>query len=175
LQAAEGLWTTFWNSYKSIVTPQVALDEFRWYDQRVWPEASPPLRVTPVTPSAGTGSIDMLPSQVSCSITEQTGTRRRWGRFYMPGPTGGAIDPGNGRWTTATVDGIAGWALTLYNGLRATATKPVVYSPRGGVGPPAFPAGDTLPVTYIRVDSIPDIVRSRRQQDAIYRKLFVLA
>lgn len=168
MATVEAAYGTFWNTVKVKVPPYVVPAEFRWYDQQVWPTPSPLLRVTsaPLTPGTALGTV--LPPQCCCSITNQTGVRARWGRFYLPAIAAASLVPDTGRIAMAEVDAIATAYSTFVFTCRAGNAFPVVWSPRGGKGPPPFSAGTTLPVTSIRVDDIVDIVRSRRWQDSPY-------
>ena len=161
---------TFWSSYKTRVHDFVALTEYRWYDQRVHPTLSPLIQSTAVTPVPGTASASQaLPPQIATSVTLMNDVRRRWGRFYLP-----FTNPSDltalGRMDTSDVDAICDLALTFLQAADSAGAVPVVWSPRGGVGPPTFAAGDLLDVTKVRVDDILDVVRSRRWQSLPYRK-----
>lgn len=104
---------------------------------------------------AGNGT-GMLPPQVSCAVSEVTNRRRSWGRFYVPWIANTAA-PG-GRLSNAACGIIAGAAATLL----ATASnwEPIVYSKK---------APYALPVLQVRVDNVPDIIRTRRWRAATYR------
>lgn len=170
----EAAFGTFWQTFKVYAPPYVVPEQFRWYDQQVWPTHSPLLRVTPATSSPGTGTGTALPPQNAVSVTLQTSIRRRWGRFYMPGPMSANITSNEGRITTPNVDVIATAAHQMLSTLKAQFVVPVVWSPRGGKGPPPFSGGEVLPVTGVRVDDVVDVVRRRRWQDSPYHKVLAL-
>lgn len=170
----ESAFGTFWNAYKVYAPAYVVPEQFRWYDQQVWPTLSPLLRVTPATSSPGTGTGSCLPPQNAVSITLQTANRKRWGRFYMPGPMVANVSSAEGRITTPNVDAIATAAHQMIQSLKSTSIQAVVWSPRGGKGPPPFSGGDTMDVTGIRVDDVVDIVRRRRWQDSPYHRVIPL-
>lgn len=88
--------------------------------------------------------------QVACSITEMTEVRRRWGRFYIPFLSRNFVD--NGRVSSTFLPPIVNAAADLLSHADADWT-PVVY----GSGTPS-----ALPVQAVRVDDVPDIIRSRR-------------
>lgn len=88
--------------------------------------------------------------QVSCSITEITDVRRRWGRFYLPFPTTNIFYDGR------LAPGLAAILATPAAALLSQADpewQAIVY---GKVQP------TTLPIRKVRVDDVPDIIRSRR-------------
>lgn len=174
-QACETAFVTWWTGYKTTVPPYTVLDEFRWYDQQVWPTPSPLLRVSDITNAPGTAPENAPPPQLAVSVTLQTSSRARWGRFYMPGLTSQSYTNPSGRLLTTRVDAIASGAKTFLDACKTAGAIPNVWSPRGGTGPPAFAAGTALPVSALRVDDIMDIVRSRRWQSNPYRSILSLA
>jgi len=168
MEAVEGQWTTFWTPLSDWVHPYVVPEQFRWYDQQVWPTLSPLLRVTPATLGPGTSVGGALPPQCAMSITFQTMHRKRWGRFYFPGLTITALNAAEGRVLTTAVNAFADQGAALVRNCRTNGANPVVWSPRGGKGPPIFAAGDVELITSVRADDIVDIVRRRRWQDSPY-------
>jgi len=169
MQAVEAAFGTFWANVVGHCASYVVPDQFRWYDQQVWPTKSPLLRIQPAALSPGTGTGGALPPQCAVSITFQTDTRTRWGRFYLPAITMGALDAATGRLNTIQVDTFANAAATWLTTSKAAGAIPVIWSPKGGKGPPAFSAGTVVPVQDVRCDDIVDIIRSRRWQDSPYR------
>lgn len=174
-QAVEGHFQTFWGAFSSRMPAVHALDQYRWYDQQVWPTKSPLLRANDIVNVPGTATASQFPPQLSISCTLATATRARWGRFYMPPLTNGELASTNGRLITSVVDTLATALQTFLQAAKTAGAVPVVWSPRGGAGPPAFSAGATLPVTSCRIDDIYDIVRSRRWQSGPYRKILPVA
>jgi hypothetical protein len=171
----EDAFGTFWASWKTKCHSWLSLSEYRWYDQLVWPTPSPVIRVTDVTNVPGTSTAtSAMPPQVATTVTLETQYRKRWGRFFLPCTTNIATD-NTGRMDTGVVDSLATAAKTFLDACVTAGAQPVVWSPRGGVGPPAFAAGDLLDVTGIRVDSIMDTMRKRRWQSLPYRKILALA
>jgi len=172
--AVQTAFSALWSDYRGFVQTDTALDQYRWYDQNVWPILSPLIEFTDITDSPGlnTSGGVTLPAQVAVSCTLSTSVRRRWGRFYLPGPTASVLDATNkGRWQHSFVDTTAADVNTFLLACIAAGAIPHVWSPRGGGKPPAtWLAGDSLPVTGSRVDDIPDIIRSRRVQDQPYHK-----
>lgn len=173
--AVETAFGTLWTTWKTMVHPYVELAEYRWYDQQVYPTLSPLLRATDIANVAGaSGASSGMPPQVACSITLETDYRKRWGRMYLP-ITSSGVTATNGRLTSANVDTLAAAAKTFFDSATTGGAYPKVWSPKGGVGPPAFAAGDILSVRSIRVDDVLDIVRRRRWQAGPYRKILALA
>jgi hypothetical protein len=159
MAAAEARFTTFWNAIKSRIGTIYILSEYRWYDLTIAPP-NPAVRSTLLT-NAGTSATTTLPPQIACSITEQTATRRRWGRFYLPGWDISQIS-GHGRWGSTMVAAVAAAAETMYEGWYTDSLIPSVVR-RSDL--------NSQPVSSIRVDDIPDIVRRRRWQSVPLRDI----
>lgn len=171
MNSVEAAWGTFWGQMQAYGAPYLLPKEFRWYDQQVWPTKSPLLRVTPWNGSPGVATGAILPPQCACSVTLQTSARPRWGRFYLPWSSSASLDSGSGRINTSHVDQVANTCEAFLATCKTSGAIPVVWSPKGGKGPPPFSAGEVLPVTTVRVDDIVDIIRSRRWQDKPYHKV----
>lgn len=105
---------------------------------------------------------DDLPGQISCAITEETAVRRRWGRFYLPFINRQALTA-QGRFSNTTVDQIGVGALALLEPVEAEWTHVTVRGPNSSLTPPF------LPTTYVRVDNVPDVIRSRRLDASTHR------
>jgi len=169
MQAVEAAFGSFWAVASTYVAPYCVPDQFRWYDQQVWPTKSPLLRVQPAALTPGTTGTAVLPPQCAASITLETDARTRWGRFYLPALATIALDTATGRMLPGAVDALAQAGATWLLNAKTAGAIPVIWSPKGGKGPPAFAAGSVVPVQDVRCDDIVDIIRSRRWQDSPYR------
>jgi hypothetical protein len=160
--AVESALTTFWNAVKANIPTEFRLVEYRWYafGTGVHPP-NPPVRITPVTANAGTGSA-AGPHQLATTVTLRTPLRRHWGRFYLPLSTG-VLSAGGGQLSNAAVDLFANSANTM---LQAPGSSqgivPVVYNRN---------SGHAYSVTQVECDSVPDIIRRRRPATTGYRKI----
>lgn len=160
----EGLFTTFLNSYKPNFGSGCHFNQYRWYDMRFAPytvskpfrDSGPPQRVTSISIAGGSSS--SLPYQLAISVTEKTGSRRHWGRFYLPCPAQNTVDLPAPRITSAVQTSIATAAGVLYGGLMAANFLPVVpFTQVAGV-----PQRGLMGITSVQVDDIFDVQRSRR-------------
>lgn len=169
--SVETAFNTFMSTTNASQGNYATLSQYRWYDQQVWPVLSPLLRVQAASAFLGAVAAPAIPQQ-SCSVTLETAHRVRWGRWYVPAycPTLTA----QGRYTTTKVDQLATAAATFVQSAKTAGALPVVWSPKGGKGPPAFAPGTYEPVTGVRVDDIPEVIRSRRWQGSPYRKLVAI-
>jgi hypothetical protein len=155
----EGYIDTFWTTVKQYVSPGYQLQEYRWY--RVGAgvvKPNPAVRVlTKTVPVVGTGTSNLLPPQVACSLTFRTAVRRSWGRTYLP-LTGVALAAGE-VFGTSLVSTVAGAANTLLTSAAGSDFVQVVTS---------LHLNAALAVEQVEVDNVPDIIRRRRwkQQSA---------
>lgn len=172
--AVESAFGTLWATYKASVAPLVELSSYRWYDQQVWPILSPLLRSNDITNVPGTNAAAPAIPQAAMSITLETNYRKRWGRFYLPGQNPQKWTSGTGRLITSEVDSIVTLAAAFIQSAKTAGAYPKVWSPKGGVGPPAYVAGDVTSVINVRGDDIVDIVRRRRWQSAPYHKVIAI-
>lgn len=159
-------FVTFWiNIRNDFYTDNVLLRELRFYDDYNG-DGSPGL-VDVIRPVglAGAAPGVMCPPQVAISVTEMLGpgSRRSWGRFYLPSPAVSVLAD-DGTLAAARVDQLANEVETLYDAWRAGDRRPVVWvSP--GTGPP-----DAVTVQQIRVDEILDVQRRRRWESTQIRQ-----
>ena len=109
-----------------------------------------------------TSSVTMTAPQVACSVTQITYSRRRWGRFYLPFVSRENIS--GGRYSDGTVSAVANAAEDLEQPVEDSWFS-IVYSKN-------LPYA--LPVQGVRVDNIPDIIRSRRWRAATKRETRVI-
>lgn len=174
MNAVAARFQTWWQVWVPLVSSLNILDQFRFYDQQVWPTKSPLLQVNDVSDFPGTATGQELPPQIAVSCTLETATRRRWGRFYMLAPNTGSITDNAARLNTTVLNTLAQALRDYVQGCKTDGAIPVVWSPRGGSGPPPFAAGATEPVTGVRMDDILDVVRRRRWQDAPTRVRYTI-
>jgi hypothetical protein len=160
--SVESALTTFWGDRQAAIPSSFRLTEFKWYNfgPEVFPP-NPPVRITTLTPSAGTGT-SASPLQLSTTITLRTTLRRHWGRFYVP-LIGAQCNGGGGQLGAANVDA---WA---------TAARTMLLAPGAaqGVHPVVWDRVHKVAygVTAIECDSVPDIIRKRRPSQTGYRKI----
>lgn len=151
----------WWASQKGFHSNKVTLNEIRWY--RVGTGVVPPNpaeRVTPVI-VAGGSSLDELPPQVACSVTQRTARRKQWGRTYLPGLTSGWL-AASGTIDSAVVDNTCTNMETLLLAAGADDFKMGVLS---GV------AGSFFTTEQLQVDNIADVIRRRRWRTPTHRKI----
>lgn len=157
----EELMGTFAYDTRSYRSDQSALIGYRWYKCKTDGTGIDGETVRYDTTSRPGSTAALLPPQVSCAVTEVTAVRRRWGRFYIPFlATGGTT----GRFSQMFCDTVAAAAKTMLEGVEGTWT-PVVYGEK-------FPF--ILPILQVRVDDVPDIIRTRRWRSASYRAMLDL-
>jgi hypothetical protein len=158
----EGFLATWWTAVKVDVAPGNTFREVRWY--RVGAGITPPNPAVRVQPFnvASTGASSALPPQVAISITNRTGSRKHWGRTYMPGAQIVAT-ASDGRIASNKVDALALAVSNLYTSAAGADFNPVVYCPS---------TGSALAVESVSVDNIFDVIRSRRWQSTTYRKTY---
>jgi hypothetical protein len=142
----------YWVQVRPLVTSKVKVRELRFYDVPSTPgtDMGDPVLVEPID-LAGTGTGLPLPPQCAISVTLKTAVRKRWGRFYLPGPTTAYVDA-NGRFDNsgATILANAVHDLTDRSGTGACL---VVFS---------RVHWNHADPTEIQVDDIYDVVRRRR-------------
>lgn len=158
----EGFLTTWWATMKTHVGTDHTFREIRWYRKgHLIVPPNPAIRVTSVA-VAGTAAGTKCPPQCAMSITNKTGSRKHWGRTYLPGLTTSDL-ASDGRLSNAFCDAFAGATDTLYTSAAGADFNPVVYAPSVGSG---------LAVEAVQVDNIADVIRSRRWESTTYRKKY---
>ena len=161
----EAKFTTFYNAVKTYLGKDAHTLTYRWYSYpRVPHDGRPPERIySPVTDL--TPIYDILPEQVAFSCTKVVPARRHWGRVYLGPMATQSLDTiaGDGRWSHSTVDGIGAAWNTLWTDLQASDYPMVVYDSRHGL---------LQAVVGARVDNVPDIIRRRRAETSLYRKVY---
>lgn len=154
-EPVEAKFDAFFAAIASLQTVQTKILGYRWAQ---WKDGFsglfPSFRFAARTLSNEFGG-DPLPGQTSCAITEETAIRRRWGRFYLPFLSKQALGA-QGRWTSACVSGVGSAAVDLLEPIEAEWTHVTVRGPDSELTPPF------LPTEYVRVDNVPDVIRSRR-------------
>jgi hypothetical protein len=160
-------FATFWTSVKTLYPNVVILDRMKIY--KIGPDIFPPqVPVQDVDYNVtGTGLAGSLPPQVAISVTEKAGSKRYWGRFYLPPPNQTQVNT-YGRLLTAAATTIADATDVMYEGSKAANTPAVVYRralpirlQKNGVSLPARDAA-AWTVDDIQIDDIFDVIRSRR-------------
>jgi hypothetical protein len=106
----------------------------------------------------GTSAAAQLPDQCALVVSLLTGIpgRTKRGRLYLPPMSAGLMN-GNGQLSSATCTTVAAAMAAFFNGIRTSANgaQPVVASAT---------AGTKTPLTSVRVDSIVDTQRRRRNK-----------
>lgn len=166
--ALDSAFTTWWGNIKSQFCSQVTWDRIKVY--KAGPAIVPPQ--PPVYDAdknvIATGATNAaLPPQSAVSVTEIAGSKRYWGRFYLPPPDSGKLST-YGRLDTTAQTAIADHTDTLYTALKTANLEPVVY--RAALPERETKAGTTLParnasawtVEKIQVDDVMDVIRRRR-------------
>lgn len=151
----ETLLITMWNNLKGFMHTSVTLDQIRWY--REGPEVLPPnpaIRITD-TNIVGTNSSSM-PPQVAATVTLKTVPRRQWGRLYLPF-YGISVLSTTGRFTTTSVQTVANEFDAFFLAAQGLEKPPVIFSKV---------RGKAYTVETLQVDDVPDVMRSRRFNEA---------
>lgn len=161
--ALEGFLDSWWTTVKAKCSPNIILDQYRWFkfgpalplSAKGNEEPGPPVRVTERNVAGTNVTAGMLPWQVALSVTFKTAVRKRWGRIYVAGATMDQID-GYGRINASTMTSLANATDTLFASATANDYAPVVYSPtrRSAYG-----------IEAVQVDDVPDVIRSRRLRE----------
>jgi hypothetical protein len=190
----EGDFITFWNGLvtDAMVGGLVKPVEFRWYrqDSGDIPWGDPSRVTSNPTVTAAAATTGTCPPQVACSVTEITSSRRHWGRWYIPGIASARLNP-DGSFVSNVPNGIAARAQTLYNSWTSRGVMPIVLgSVKSDFNLALLPGTSYLghqfakyvaknvtqqrlmvgyPVTSLRIDDVPDIIRRRRFETALVR------
>jgi hypothetical protein len=165
--ALDAAFTAWWTAIKVGWSDTTAWDRIKVY--KAGPAIVPPQ--PPVYDAdknvVGGSAGAPMPPQVAISVTEIAGSKRHWGRFYLPAPLASEISPyGRVRSTMQTL--VADSTDTLYTDLRTANLHPVVY--RMPLPERETKAGSTLParaasawsVEKVQVDDVYDVIRRRR-------------
>lgn len=190
----EGDFITFWNGqvtdgqHGGLVKPI----EFRWYrqDSGVIPWGDPSRVLSAPTVNSAAATVATLPPQVALSVTELTVSRKHWGRFYLPGLTTAKM-AADGSFLSTLYGATADRVKTLYDSWNTRGVTPVVLgSVKSSFNVALLPTSSFLgglfektirkdvtesrlmvayPVTGLRTDDVPDIIRRRRFETAAAR------
>jgi hypothetical protein len=172
----------FWGEIKDRFP--AALKLFRHAMYKAGPDIAPPQLPTwsfdQPTPVAGTGG-NSLPPQSAVTVTEKAGSRKFWGRFYLPQPAIAAAGAA-GRIDSTVLTDIADAADTMYQAWKSTGHPAVVYraplpvrqtaaEERNGTTPGSLAArdGSAWTVDDLQVDDLFDVMRSRRYDRPLLR------
>lgn len=142
-----------------------------------WPNSSPGTKLNPFNDSGppekthvmnhgGSGLGGSMPPQCACSVTEIVPVRANWGRFYLPFPTAGFVDTTTGRYKAASIDQQVGNIWAAYETMANAEFFPVVPTTSTN----KTRVASLQQVTNVRMDDVPDVIRRRRFQQALYRK-----
>lgn len=158
-EGVEARFDAFFTTISGFFGQGVRLMGYRWYElaDDGSGASGPSFRFEERSQDLGSSSTMCAP-QVACSVTQITPIRRRWGRFYLPFMTNNMIS--GGRIIPAWADTIADAAQDLEEPI-GTTWQSCVYST-------ILPFA--LPIQAIRVDNVPDIIRSRRWRSATLRE-----
>lgn len=156
-------FNTFWLAIDDRIANNVRLREGRFYDG--YNGDGSPGEVDFIIPSTlpGLSVAAMLPPQCACAITERTGQRRSWGRWYLPGLSTEVLSD-DGRILGGIVTQFANAARDLYNAWATSVYQPIVWTKIPNVAPRV-----QLEVDEIQVDDVVDIIRRRRWDTVINR------
>lgn len=151
---------TFWGNIKAQAWTKHVLAEYRWY--RIGPGVFPPNPAIRIQGRNVPGlATQPLPPQMAISLTKKTAARRQWGRMYLPLNDINNMDS-NGRVVPAKADSIVTAANALMGTASAADFLPVVYSPT---------RGKAYSIEHFQVDDIWDVIRSRRYDKPVYKKI----
>lgn len=163
-QAVEGYLRTMYAALVSWFPSTWSVREFRWHLLPDPAGDTAARRVAPPSSSVTGSATASVPPQIACTLTKQTASRKHWGRVYL-GPISQSALAGSttsGRFSTTYVDAIAAAGNTLRSTCQLNDFPMVVYD-RARL--------HFATVDSVRVDDIPDVIRSRRPDWVPYRKL----
>lgn len=154
---------------------RLTLKEIRFYrrafnpysDPRPFAAAGGPAHVHPVNLAmTGLGS---TPPQVTSTITEETPSRKHWGRFYLPTLSNTTADVTGRLNGTVMADLIdeanalyAGWSINDFRAVVPTTSSGGTYHPELKGDWSTVPARTLQGVTGVRIDDVIDTQRRRR-------------
>jgi hypothetical protein len=172
----------FLTNVQTVLTPLMPawlrLTSIRWHEIGERREEGYPLERVRELDIVGTGGQGIAP-QVASTVTLMTAARKHWGRVYLPiSPT---VIGNGGRVLESSVDAYANafktWFNSMFNLSGWTSAPfgaiPVIVQ-RTSLSD-GLPGVLTRRVIGVRVDDVPDVIRSRRWKSAGYRKIHELA
>jgi len=149
-------------NFQQLIAPQIhtktVLDQIRWY--RVGPGIVPPnpaVRILEVNTPGTSGTQGA--AQVAATITLKTVPRRQWGRMYLP-VAGNMIAGADGRFSQTAVQAVADAANLMFTNAAANEFLPVIFSKS---------RGKAYGIESLTVDNVPDVIRSRRFNEATFK------
>ena len=177
----EVAFTAWWTALRPYYNTGLSWSNIAFYKEG--PDLIPPQ--PPVYQNAqtlaGSSAVASLPPQIALSVTEMAGSKKNWGRFYLPAPcvTDQAAVPtvtNAGRPSTPFITAVADATRTLYNTCMQKSKPVVVYRakleagrPHSGASPlPERPA-NAQTVDQIQIDDVWDVIRSRRYETPMLR------
>lgn len=139
------------------------------FSPSTWPvkrfaDAGAPSYALNLTPTAGAGTIAAY--QVAATVTERTSLQAHWGRAYIPGLAGGALDS-FGRISTTARAGILAAFGTFITALKTADFYIVVPMTQHN----KLPAFGLLSLSQLVVDDVPDVQRRRRPKQVAARSI----
>lgn len=168
----QAVLNTWFTGLRPHISSQWQFTDFVWrhwgadqpLDDRGYSRLSPVWRITSAGPTPGTNSNPRLPDQVALTTTFRTCSRPHWGRFYTGGWATNAV--------AASLYGQAGAAVVdaLSDSFRSTLTTLNSWTQSINLWVWSAKYRGALSVTTLSVDSVPDVIRSRRAKTPNYRK-----
>jgi hypothetical protein len=162
-------WNTKIQTFLTAVATAIS-NKYRWRSCRYYdvPDAAPhkPVFIEEIlAPASFTmGATQTNASQISCSVTFRTDTRRQWGRFYLPGLSQAFLVDTTGRIGSSQVDTICNAARALTDRSNTSLAHPTLTVWSKVQGTRHDPQ-------YVEVDDVPDVIRSRRLNFPVYKKI----
>jgi hypothetical protein len=173
VESVAAAWQSHMDTHHAFTRVEAYVMKFR----DGWVTSGPDSNLGPFEPSSGpdftrtisrvgNGTTGPMAPQVACSVTEIVPVRRSWGRFYLPFPDAGVIEPTSNRVKTSVIDTVAQAIHDAYDTAASAELLPIVpntYSQKSKVA-------SAQQVEAIRIDNVADVVRRRRYEQATYRK-----
>lgn len=156
-ESVEAKFDAFWTATQSFYGTGTRIVGYRWSKWKDdFSKTDPSFRFA--TRALNAVSTDRIAApQMACAVTEETDIRRRWGRFYLPFLDTATLF--NGRFTNAVCDGIGAAAKDLLETIEDEWQHVTVSTLTPHV----------LATRFVRVDNVPDVIRSRRWRGSSYR------
>lgn len=156
-EAVEAKYDAFFDALEYTFGAGTRIKGYRWSQwKNDYSGTDPSFRFASRETVTGNGSL--LPPQVACAVTEETDIRRRWGRFYLPFLSQGIINAA-GRIQSSTCTTIGAAAVTLLDTIEDEWRHVTVSSLTPNL----------LATNFVRVDDVPDVIRSRRFGASTFR------
>lgn len=156
-EAVEAKFDAFFDDIKSFLAAGTVVTGYRWSQWRDdFSKPDPSFRFASRS-LAFTGTDGVNAPQIACAVTEETDIRRRWGRFYLPFISKSNIS--SGRFTSAGINVIGAAAAELLSTIEGE-WQHVTVSKKDP---------HLLPTRFVRIDDVPDVIRSRRWHSSTAR------